>query len=152
MKGEYIDRCLNSLVHPTDFGADFILDKIVRFQQIVEQISEKLPAPSEVDCGKAFTISINHEMQSIRNQLNMLFANMAREHRQFGKHPSLVSPDPSSLYSYRASSDSQNSIVLGHEQLCLSPIISASVLPNSAFRQDSGGSSIAMHALLFTSS
>lgn len=83
LKGEYIDRCLNSLVHPTDFGADFILDKIVRFQQIVEQISEKLPAPSEVDCGKAFTISINHEMQSIRNQLNMLFANMAREHRQF---------------------------------------------------------------------
>lgn len=72
-------------MRPTDFGADFILDKIVRFQQIVEQISERLPVPAEVESPKAFTISMSNEMQSIRNQLNQLFANMAREHRQFGK-------------------------------------------------------------------
>lgn len=85
LKGDYVDRCLNSVVHPTDFGTDFILDKIVRFQQIVEQISEKLPMPSEGERSKVFTISMNEDMQSIRNQLNQLFANMAREHRQFGK-------------------------------------------------------------------
>ncbi|KAI0853098.1 hypothetical protein F5Y00DRAFT_225415 [Daldinia vernicosa] len=83
LKGDYVDRCLDSVVHPTDFGTDFILDKIVRFQQIVEQISEKLPMPSEGDRSKVFTISMNEDMQSIRNQLNQLFANMAREHRQF---------------------------------------------------------------------
>ncbi|KAI0108235.1 hypothetical protein F4814DRAFT_427279 [Daldinia grandis] len=83
LKGDYVDRCLNSVVHTTDFGTDFILDKIVRFQQIVEQISEKLPMPSEGDRSKVFTISMNEDMQSIRNQLNQLFANMAREHRQF---------------------------------------------------------------------
>lgn len=83
LRGGYIDRCLDSLVRPTDFGADFILDKMVRFQQIVEQISEKLPSPSQVDNPGTFTISLSNEMQSIRNQLNQLFANMAREHRQF---------------------------------------------------------------------
>ncbi|KAI1657196.1 hypothetical protein F4813DRAFT_360617 [Daldinia decipiens] len=83
LKGDYVDRCLNSVGNPTDFGTDFILDKIVRFQQIVEQISEKLPMPSEGDRSKVFTISMNEDMQSIRNQLNQLFANMAREHRQF---------------------------------------------------------------------
>ncbi|XXH03353.1 hypothetical protein Hte_009751 [Hypoxylon texense] len=56
---------------------------MVRFQQIVEQISEKLPVPTEVESPEAFTISMSNEMQSIRNQLNQLFANMAREHRQF---------------------------------------------------------------------
>lgn len=83
LRGDYVNRCLNSLMRPTDFGADFILDKIVRFQQIVEQISERLPVPAEVESPKAFTISMSNEMQSIRNQLNQLFANMAREHRQF---------------------------------------------------------------------
>ncbi|OTB16481.1 hypothetical protein K445DRAFT_316754 [Daldinia sp. EC12] len=83
LKGDYVDRCLNSLGHPTDCGTDFILDKIVRFQKIVEQISEKLPMPSEGDRSKVFTISMNEDMQSIRNQLDQLFANMAREHRQF---------------------------------------------------------------------
>ncbi|KAI1762585.1 hypothetical protein GGR53DRAFT_500812 [Hypoxylon sp. FL1150] len=83
LKEGYIDRCLDSLMRPTDFGADFILDKMVRFQQIVEQISEKLPSPKQVDNPGTFTISLSNEMQSIRDQLNQLFANMAREHRQF---------------------------------------------------------------------
>ncbi|KAI0144220.1 hypothetical protein F4776DRAFT_611269 [Hypoxylon sp. NC0597] len=83
LKGDYVNRCLNSLVRPTDFGADFILDKMIRFQQIVEQISEKLAVPSNVDGTRVFTISMSNEMQSIRNQLDQLFANMAREHRQF---------------------------------------------------------------------
>ncbi|KAI1416121.1 hypothetical protein F5Y13DRAFT_177722 [Hypoxylon sp. FL1857] len=83
LKGDYVNRCLNSLVRPTDFGADFILEKMVRFQQIVEQISEKLAVPCNVDGTRVFTISMSNEMQSIRNQLDLLFANMAREHRQF---------------------------------------------------------------------
>ncbi|KAI0842461.1 hypothetical protein F5Y06DRAFT_284609 [Hypoxylon sp. FL0890] len=83
LKGDYVNHCLNSLVRPTDFGADFILDKMIRFQQIVEQISEKLAVPSNVDGTRVFTISMSNEMQSIRNQLDQLFANMAREHRQF---------------------------------------------------------------------
>ncbi|OTA88000.1 hypothetical protein M434DRAFT_399201 [Hypoxylon sp. CO27-5] len=83
LKGDYVNRCLNSLVRPTDFGADFILDKMIRFQQIVEQISEKLAVPSNVDGTRVFTISMNNEMQLIRNQLDQLFANMGREHRQF---------------------------------------------------------------------
>ncbi|KAI2627355.1 hypothetical protein GGS26DRAFT_561496 [Hypomontagnella submonticulosa] len=84
LKGDYIDRSLNSLVLPTDFGADFILDKMIRFQQIVEQISERLPSQTNTNDGTTvFTMSISNEMQSIRNQLNQLFANMAREHRQF---------------------------------------------------------------------
>ncbi|KAI1467996.1 uncharacterized protein F4812DRAFT_428400 [Daldinia caldariorum] len=83
LKGDYVSRCLNSLGHPTDFGTDFILDKIVRFQKIVEQISEKLPMPREGDRSNVFTISMNEDMQSIRKQLDQLFANMAREHRHF---------------------------------------------------------------------
>ncbi|KAI1806039.1 hypothetical protein F4811DRAFT_551231 [Daldinia bambusicola] len=83
LKGDYVGRCLDSLGHPADCGTDFILDKIMRFQKIVEQISEKLPMPCEGERSKVFTISMNEDMQSIRKELDQLFANMAREHRQF---------------------------------------------------------------------
>ncbi|KAI1089299.1 hypothetical protein F5B19DRAFT_380845 [Rostrohypoxylon terebratum] len=84
LKGDYVNHCLNSLVRPTDLGADFILYKMIRFQQIVERISEKIPIPSSFSDGHGvFTLSISNDMQSIRNQLDQLFANVAREHRQF---------------------------------------------------------------------
>ncbi|KAI0164548.1 hypothetical protein GGR52DRAFT_582239 [Hypoxylon sp. FL1284] len=83
LKGEYIGRCLDSLVSLADFGADFILDKMVRFQMIVEQIFVRLPIPSQVDDPQPFTMSMNDEMLSIRNQLNQVFANISRDHRQF---------------------------------------------------------------------
>lgn len=77
---------------------------MIRFQQIVEQISERLPSQTNTNDGTTvFTMSISNEMQSIRNQLNQLFANMAREHRQFGKVASLslicpLNTQPLSLY------------------------------------------------------
>ncbi|KAI1136177.1 hypothetical protein F5Y05DRAFT_405463 [Hypoxylon sp. FL0543] len=83
LKGDYVNRCLNSLARPTDFGADFILDKLIRFQQIVERISEKVAVPSNLDGTRVFTISMSNEMQSIRIQLDQLSANMARQHPQF---------------------------------------------------------------------
>ncbi|KAI1099232.1 hypothetical protein F4804DRAFT_322439 [Jackrogersella minutella] len=83
LKGDYVNQCVNSIGRPTDLGADFILYKIVRFQQIVEQISEKLGTPSCTDGSAVFTVAMSNEMQSIRNQLDLLFANMGREHRQF---------------------------------------------------------------------
>ncbi|KAI0881665.1 uncharacterized protein GGS22DRAFT_54773 [Annulohypoxylon maeteangense] len=84
LKGDYVNHCLNSLVRPTDLGADFILYKMIRFQQIVEQISEVLPIPTSYSDGLAvFTLSMSNNMQAIRNQLDQLFANVGREHRQF---------------------------------------------------------------------
>ncbi|KAI1389404.1 uncharacterized protein F4822DRAFT_398181 [Hypoxylon trugodes] len=89
LKGEYVNRCLNSLIRPTDFNADFDrdfnLEKMIRFQQIVEQISERWPSPSMTTDGapKVFTTAMSDEMQLIRNRLDQLFTNMAREHRQF---------------------------------------------------------------------
>ncbi|XDG04603.1 hypothetical protein ABKA04_004218 [Annulohypoxylon sp. FPYF3050] len=84
IKGDYVNHCLNSLVRPTDLGADFILYKMIRFQQIVEQISEIIPIPTSFSDGLGvFTLSMSSDMQSIRNQLDQLFANVAREHRQF---------------------------------------------------------------------
>ncbi|KAI1372905.1 hypothetical protein F4677DRAFT_431152 [Hypoxylon crocopeplum] len=86
LKGAYIDHCLNSLVRPTDPGADFLLDKMIRFQKIVEQITEKLSVSyvyDVVERTNTFTVSMSNEMQGIRNQLGQLFANMAREHRHF---------------------------------------------------------------------
>ncbi|KAI1453677.1 hypothetical protein F4805DRAFT_469884 [Annulohypoxylon moriforme] len=84
LKGDYVNHCLNSLVRPTDLGADFILYKMIRFQQIVEQISEIIPTPTSCGDGLAvFTLSMSNSMQAIRNQLDQLFANVAREHRQF---------------------------------------------------------------------
>ncbi|KAL7623431.1 hypothetical protein AAE478_007113 [Parahypoxylon ruwenzoriense] len=83
LRGEYVDRCLNSLVRPTDLGVDFILDKMVRFQRLVEEITEKLPAPGNEDGTKKFSMSMSSVTQSIRTHIDRLFANMAQEHRQF---------------------------------------------------------------------
>ncbi|KAI2466671.1 hypothetical protein F4781DRAFT_423896 [Annulohypoxylon bovei var. microspora] len=83
LKGDYIDHCLNSLVRPTDLGADFILYKMIRFQQIVERISETITIPTYANGLPVFNLSMSNSMQSIRNQLDQLFANVAREHRQF---------------------------------------------------------------------
>lgn len=78
LKGDYLNCCLNSLTRPSDPGTDFMLEKIIRFQQIVEQISE-----IRMDRYREFTMSISNEMQSIRNQLDGLFSNVPREHQQF---------------------------------------------------------------------
>ncbi|OTB01456.1 hypothetical protein M426DRAFT_323472 [Hypoxylon sp. CI-4A] len=83
LKGDYVNRCLNSLVRPTTWDADFVLDKIIRFQQIVEQIMEKLYIPSNLDGTRVFTVAMSNEMQSIRDELNQLFNNVSRENRQF---------------------------------------------------------------------
>ncbi|KAI2624858.1 hypothetical protein GGR54DRAFT_538529 [Hypoxylon sp. NC1633] len=87
LKSVYIEYCLNSLVRPTDLGEDFILDKMIRFQKIVEQITERLLPPKNVyeavERRNTFTSSMGNEMQLIHNQINQLFANIASKHRHF---------------------------------------------------------------------
>ncbi|KAI5856176.1 hypothetical protein GGS23DRAFT_617875 [Durotheca rogersii] len=83
LKGDYVERCLHSLVRPTDFGTDFILDRMVRFQRIVEEITEKLPIPKIGESAQVFTLAMSNTMQLLRVQLDQLLANITREHRQF---------------------------------------------------------------------
>ncbi|KAI1084940.1 hypothetical protein F5B20DRAFT_520336 [Whalleya microplaca] len=83
LTGEYVNHCLETLTRSAESEQDFVLEKMVRFQQITERISESLPALPDLDHTEAFTLSTSSEMQSIRTQLDLIFENVAKKHRQF---------------------------------------------------------------------
>jgi hypothetical protein len=90
LQSDYVDYCLNCIEQSVDSWTDSNLEKMVRLQQVVENIAEAFPindgsAPRN---DKTYAYLLTNEMRPIRDQADKICESFNHHQMQSGESPS----------------------------------------------------------------